>query len=172
VFKCSIASIAATHNTDSRALEEDLYAEHLGSPFQAFGEVIAGIHERFQQDAEAAAEMGYGSRLGNKLMNPFNYCALGLRSADPVTRDILAETTVINDEVAQIYFAFLRMIDKIDAERESRGVEAEQVSNYTLGLSVRFMGAGMSELGKRWAEGIGAALQKFFEERSAPPMPE
>jgi hypothetical protein len=163
VFSATLDEVAKQEGISASELEEKLYTALLGDRFQAFEEVVSWLHEKCQQEAEIAGESGYGSKLGNKLANPSNYCELSLISDDEVTREILAKENIVNDEVRALYDAFLKIVLKIDEARHNRGVTPDDVPNFSLGLRVRYTGASVTELGERWGKVLSSALESIAE---------
>ncbi len=86
---------------------------------------------------------------------------MSIVSDDAITRDILAKEEIINDEVLTLYDAFLKVVIKLDEARHNRGVSADDVPNFSLGLRVRYTGASIQELGERWGKTVAASLKEF-----------
>ena len=161
VFTSTLTEVAKHDGLSADDLEKKLYTSLIGDRFQAYQEAVSWLHEKYQQDAEIAGESGYGTKLGNKLANPSNYCELSIVSDDAITRDILAKEEIINDEVLTLYDAFLKVVIKLDEARHNRGVSADDVPNFSLGLRVRYTGASIQELGERWGKTVAASLKEF-----------
>lgn len=161
VFSVTIEEAAKHDGISAEQIEENVYTSLLGDRFQAYQETVSWLHEKYQNDAEIAGESGYGSKLGNKLANPSNYCELSLVSDDAITRDILAKEDIVNGEVLALYDAFLKVVMKLDEARHNRGVSPNDVPNFSLGLRVRYTGASVHELGERWGKTLSAALEQI-----------
>ena len=134
VLDATLDEVAKAEGTTAEALEEQLYTELIGERFPVYQEAISWLHEKRQEELERAGEIGFGSKLGNKLANTSNYCEFSLISDNAITREILAKEKCIDEEVLLIHDSFLKIIEKIDYERRKRGVSNDDIPNYSLVL--------------------------------------
>lgn len=138
--------IALQNNLSDEDLEEELYSEVLGSRWSSFEEECSQIHEMWQQDAELQGEMGIGSKLGNKMLNPSNFCDIRALADDTITKNIIANDSEFGTKVAYFYQSFLKLVMYIHNTRLKKGVEYNDVPNYILSLRLRYQGMSMEEI--------------------------
>lgn len=139
--------IALLVNVDKKIIEEEIYLELQGARSQKYEEVVSHIHELIQDQAEEAADYGFGTRLGNKLMNPSNFSHFSLYSDDDITRKVIEESDDVHKEVALMYKSFMRIINTVRKERAELGVSDNEMNNFTLSLKTRFLGETAEETG-------------------------
>lgn len=164
--------IAGRHGLDDAQLEEMLYAEVMGARWSSFDEACGEIHERWQMEAERAGEMGYGSKLGNKIMNPSNFSDVRAFADDEVTRDLIANDAEFGSRVARFYDDFLHLIVAVQLRRAEAGITPEEVSNFMLSLRLRYHGQSTEDVAKDWGLRIAAALERVGEDTKKSPPPE
>lgn len=164
VFSVTIFEVAKHNGLSVDDVAKKLYTTLIGDRFQAYEEVISLLHEEYQRDAEIAGENGYGSKLGNKLANPSNYCELSLISNDMTTREILAKEDIVNNEVLVLYDTFLKIVMKLNEARHSKGVLLNDVPNFSLGLRIRYTGASIQELQERWGRILRSVWRNHEED--------
>lgn len=108
---------ADKHGMTSEELEEGLYEEVIGGRWLSFNEHIGRIHEKWQSEAEYFGEMGLGSKLGNKILNPSNFCNIAVFTDDEYTKGILVKNDEIGLKIASFYQSFLKLISSIQELR-------------------------------------------------------
>lgn len=148
-------------------LEDDLYTEVLGGRWQSFDEECSYIHEMWQQEAEIKGEDGYGSKLGNKMLNPSNFCEIRALADDPVTREILASDSSVGSRIAQFYQSFLSLIVQMQSARHQQGVDANEIPNFMLSLRLRYHGQSMKEIAQDWTKIIASVAGSLSKRKGA-----
>ena len=154
VISTIMQEIARRYNKSSDELETELYVEILGSRWSSFEEECSHIHEMWQQEAEIQAEMGHGSKFGNKMLNPSNFCEIRDFVDDPVTRNILANDSKVGSAVAKFYQSFLDLVVLIQNTRYERGIDPNEIPNFMLSLRLRYHGQTMEEIAEDWGKAI------------------
>ncbi len=96
-------SICTKNNLNPKNLEKEIYKEVLGARWLTFQKECALIHDKWQHELEVAGEMGHGSKLGNKLLNPSNFSYVFASSDEKITRGILGNDEEIGEKIAWIY---------------------------------------------------------------------
>lgn len=89
-----------------------------------------------------------------------------------MTRRILATDKSVGQRIASMYHQLLHIVVEIQNARSQQGVPPEEVSNFTLGIRLRYDGATMEELGHEWGKTLAEALRealKNFDPRGADP---
>ena len=158
-----VEDIAKRQDSAPEAIEQLVYEKLLGTRWQKYQDAVSHIHEVWQAELEQLGEMGYGKKLGNKLANPSNFCELTLISDDDVTKEALAETDVINKEVAELYDAYLRLVTKLREYRHSKDVEDNEIPNFSLSLRMRYSGETVKEVAERFGKAMQKALRSITE---------
>ena len=141
-------------------LEEELYMEIMGSKSPKVRE-IGAIREEWQLRYESLAEMGIGSKLGNKMINPANFCDIFVLTEDPITKEIINSNVKIISVISEFYDKFLRLIEDIQDLRLETRCTPNEFANFMLSLRLSYHGATMEEIIKEWAEGIKSVLKKL-----------
>ncbi|MEJ5284731.1 MAG: hypothetical protein WHS77_06720 [Brevinematales bacterium] len=163
VISAITQEIAYLYAKSADELEEELYAEVLGSRWSSFEEECRYIHEKWQQEAEIQGEMGYGSKLGNKMLNPSNFCEIRVLADDPVTKDILANDSEFGSDVAKFYQSFLNLVVQVQNTRHKRGIEPNEVPNFMLSLRMRYHGQSLKEIAEDWGKMLVNAFKQLKE---------
>jgi len=165
ILSVIIEEIANRSGSTSESLEDEIYADVLGKRWLSFEEECTLIHEKWQQEAEYFGEMGIGSKLGNKMLNPSNFCDIQVFSDDSVTKDIIANDSKFGSNIGQFYESFLKLVVYIQNVRYQRKIEANQIPNVTLSLRIRYIGQSMEEIGEEWGKAIAQALNDFKKQK-------
>ncbi|MFA0658154.1 hypothetical protein AB4619_03350 [Vibrio splendidus] len=162
---CSIVSaqIAKSEGICVEDLSEKIYTSLLGGRWQAYQESLSHIHEHWQSQLEQLGESGYGSKLGNKLANPSNFCELTLLSDDEFIKKALADTEVVNIEVAELYNSYLNLVTKLVNFRGEQGVELNDIPNFSLSLRMRYSGETAEETGSRFGSAFAQAIAQIVQ---------
>lgn len=161
VISAITRELACRYAKSTNELEEELYAEVLGSRWSSFEKECSDIHEMWQQEAEIQGEMGNGSRLSNKMLNPSNFCEIRALADDPVTKDILANDSGFGSAVARFYDSFLNLVVHVQNTRYERGIEANEIPNFMLSLRMRYHGQSMKEIEEDWGKMITKAMDSL-----------
>lgn len=151
--------LADRNSKSYNELEKELYTEVLGNRWSSFDEEIGYIHERWQQEAEIQGEMGIGSKLGNKMLNPSNFCEVCVLANDLITREIIVKDPKFGSAVAKFYKSFLELVVYIQNARFKRGVSPDEITNFMLSLRLRYHGQTMKEIAEDWGAMIVKALK-------------
>jgi hypothetical protein len=165
VISAITEELANRNGKSYEELEEELYAEILGNRWSSFDEEIAYIHEAWQQEAEIQGEMGIGSKLGNKMLNPSNFCEVRALADDSTTREIIAKDPEFGSAVAKFYQSFLKLIVYIQNARFKRGVDSDEITNFMLSLRLRYHGQTMKEIAEDWGKMITKALEAIEKDQ-------
>lgn len=172
VMRAIRKEVAGRHGLQDEQLEEMLYGEVMGGRWSSFDEECGEIHERWQMEAERAGEMGYGSKLGNKMMNPSNFSDVRAFADDEVTRDLIANDAEFGSHVAKFYDEFLRLIVDVQFRRAEAGITPEEVSNFMLSLRLRYHGQNAEEVAKDWGARMATALKRVADDMEKEPPSE
>lgn len=167
VISAITQEIARRYAKSEDELEEELYTEVLGSRWSSFEEECSYIHEMWQQEAEIQGEMGHGYKLGNKMLNPSNFCEIRALADDPVTKDILADDSEFGSAVAKFYQLFLDLVVHVQNTRRERGIEPNEISNFMLSLRMRYHGQTMEEIAEDWGKVIAKAMNSFKQSKKS-----
>jgi len=133
--------IARKYGKTEDELENELYAEVVGSYWPKLNKEIGDVHEAWQAHLEELGEKGCGSKLLNKLLfNPSNFCGVCLLTDDELVKDLMAGNDEIIRIVGSIYNAFLRLIMYIWNVRAQQGISLEELTNFTLSLRIGYHG--------------------------------
>ena len=159
--------LAKRYNKSSDQLEDELYAEVMGEHWTSFDEEISIIHERWQHEAESQGERGYGSKLGNKMLNPSNYCNIFAFADDEITREIIAKDQEFGSKIANYYETFLDLIVYVLYARAKRGVKENEITNFMLSLRLRYHGQSMKEIAEDWFKMVSDTLKLIDKKSSA-----
>ena len=165
-----IKYMASKYNKTYEKLEEELYSEALGSRWLSFEKECSYIHDKWQEEAEIQGEMGYGSKIGNKILNPSNFCEIRAMADDKITKNILAENEEIGSAIAKFYSSFLNLVVQIENIRtKKKDVDNDEVPNFMLSLKLRYLGQTMEEIaidyGKRISEGVNELIKNFDDQQ-------
>lgn len=165
------AEIAHRYGLTEEQIEEQLYAEVMGSRWSSFDAECSEIHEQWQMEAERAGEMGYGTKLVNKMLNPSNFSDVRVFADDEVTRKLIAEDPEFGSRVAGFYNDFLKLIMYLQDRRQDAGVEPGEVPNIMLALRLRYHGQNVQEVAEDWGRMVAAALSRSSasERKKQPP---
>jgi hypothetical protein len=172
-------------------LEEDLYAEVLGKRWLIYDDMISIIHENWQQEAELMGERGFGSKMGNKMLNPANFCDLATFTDDDVTRNIISKNDEIGHKIAKFYESFLKVVVSIQnlrtdhafkayssrvvnnkvskveikriVENFGKSEEMDNVTNFMLSLRLSYQGRKMSEIAEDWSKAFSQVIDMINE---------
>jgi hypothetical protein len=153
-----ICEIARRNSMSSDKLEEELYQQVLGGRWTVFNEAQDHAHEFFQMDAEAAGERGIGSKTGNKLTNPSNFCKIESFADDALTRGIIADDPEIEPLAGKLYKCFVELVSHIELMRFVNGVSSEEVSDFMMSVRLGYHGVNMKEFSEDVNRAISEAL--------------
>ncbi|MEJ5316185.1 MAG: hypothetical protein WHS63_04185 [Tenuifilum sp.] len=156
-----LEEVAFRNGKSHNELEEELYTEILGNRWSSFDEEIGYIHEVWQQEAEIQGEMGIGSKLGNKMLNPSNFCAICALTDDEITKEIIAKDSEFGSKVADFYQSFLKLVVYVQNARFKQGVEPDEITNFMLSLRLGYHGQSMKEIADDWGKMIAKALESL-----------
>ncbi|MCK5059128.1 MAG: hypothetical protein KAT34_20940 [Candidatus Aminicenantes bacterium] len=159
IINTVMGELANRHCISGKELEEELYSEILGSRWSSFDEAVGYIHEAWQNEAEIRGEMGIGSKLGNKMLNPSNFCEILLLADDEITKEIIAEDSKFGSKIADFYQSFLKLIVYVQNARFIRDVQPAEIPNFMLSLRLRYHGQSMEEIEDDWRQMIIKALR-------------
>jgi hypothetical protein len=151
-----LESICNKNNIDPNKLEKKIYKEIIGGKWLAYHKETALVHEIIQHELEVAGEMGYGSKLGNKLANPSNFSTVYFTANDKITKEIIANDEEIAELIGKMYKSFIKLIDSFNEKRRLELInlygetmkfnELDDLPNYTLTLNFSYRGISMAEL--------------------------
>lgn len=161
ISKAVVSIIASDVGRTVEDIAEELYAELLGASFTAIDEKINDIREDWQSELEYMGEIGFGSKLGNKLANPANYSEISVFVDDTFTRKILAENKDVVDEFGALYHKFLKIIDRIRMQRLLDGKEPRNSPEFNLSVRLQYESESVEAEANRWAELIVEALRSI-----------
>ncbi len=161
VISAITQEIACRYGKSVDKLEEELYAEVLGSRWSSFEEECSYIHEMWQQEAEIQGEMDIGSKLGNKMLNPSNFCEIRALADDEITKEIIAKDPEFGSKVANFYQSFLKLVVYVQNVRFKRNMNPDEIPNFMLSLRLRYHGQSMKEIAEDWSTGIAKALESI-----------
>jgi uncharacterized protein (UPF0332 family) len=161
IISVTLRELASRYSKSYNELEEELYTEILGNRWSSFEEKISYIHEAWQSEAEILGEMGIGSKLGNKMLNPSNFCEILVLADDEITKEIIAKDTEFGSQVADFYQSFLKLVVYVQNARLEQGVEPNETTNFMLSLRLRYHGQSMKEIAEDWAKMIAKALESL-----------
>jgi len=159
ILSTILEEIANRNGKSYNELEEELYTEILGNHWSSFDEEIDHIHEVWQQEAEIQGEMGIGSKLGNKILNPSNFCEICVLTDDKITKEIIAKDSEFGSKVADFYQSFLKLVVCIQNTRFKQDVEPDEITNFMLSLRLRYHGQSMKEITDDMMKMIVKALE-------------
>jgi len=142
--------LAVKYGLSKEVFEDQIYVDLLGSRWSSFDEECAQIHDKWQSDAENDAEAGFGSKLGNKALNPSNFCDILVMADDLVTKDILSADPEIGSAIANFYDSFLKLIELIEISRQDKGVDDNEIPNFALSMKIAYHGQSIAEISKIW----------------------
>lgn len=166
----TIREIADRNRIDPWKLEEELYEEVRGKRWQSFEHECSWILEMWQQKLEYWAESGYGSKLGNKMINPAFYSNVVAYADDDITTEILATDKEISNQIVKFYKKFVEMIWAIYGKRLEQG--ADEMLDFTFSLKLSFKGRSGADIQKETEEMFTKAfefLEKKLEEEKKKP---
>ncbi|MCP2619789.1 hypothetical protein NLC35_00870 [Candidatus Aminicenantes bacterium AC-334-K16] len=161
IISAILSKLASQNGMSYEELEEELYTEILGDRWLNFDEKISYIHEIWQHEAEVQGEMGIGSKLLNKMLNPSNFCEILVLADDEVTKEIIAKDSEFASKVADFYQSFLKLILYVQNARLEKGVTSNEVTNFMLSLKLRYHGQSMDEIVYDWGEMIAKVVESF-----------
>ena len=153
--------IAQRNGRRAKELEDELYKEILGSRWPSFEEECSRIHELWQHELEVQGEMGHGSKLGNKMLNPSNFSDIAVFSDDPVTKEIISEDSEVGAAIAKFYEHFMKLVVLIQNIRYDQNVDINDIPNFMLSLRLRYHGQSMEEITKDWVKLISQAIESI-----------
>jgi hypothetical protein len=176
VVNSGIRYLAKAEKIDADALDEAASIRAFGYKFSETSNAVGDVHDILFDQAERFGEE-YGSRLGTKLAATTNYCDLDLTAGDKLTQRIILEDTDIAGTAAQLYHAFVVMIDKIQEKRLERICEGRPIENcspeqvidttdFMLSLKARYHGGTMPFANVPWSEilkGVGSTVSKVLK---------
>lgn len=157
----TITYISDKNNISPEKFEEELYSDVLGSRWLSFEDECSYIHEKWQQEAEFQGEMGYGSKLFNKMINPSNFCEILAISDDKITKNILAENEEVGSAIANFYNSFLNLVVQIQNCRANKNIDDNEITNFMFSLKLRYLGQSMDEIASDYGSLISQALNSL-----------
>jgi hypothetical protein len=158
--------MAKRDGKSANELEEELYIEVLGSRWSSFDEECSYIHEMWQQELEMKGEMGYGSKLGNKMVNPSNFSDIAVFSDDSVTKKIISEDTEVGSAIAKFYQYFLKLVVLIQNTRFKHDLDLNDIPNFMLSLRLRYHGQSMEEITNDLSKIISQVIESINKRES------
>lgn len=144
--------IATRNNLNIDEFINELYTEVQGGLWQSYDEMTSNIHEMWQQKAELYGESGLGSKLGNKMVNPSNFCDIHVFADDSITKEILAKDQDIGNAIAKFYDDFLKLILLVQLKRSNANIKINEITNFMLSFRLRYHGQSLDEIAKDWKE--------------------
>ena len=129
-----IRYLAKAETMNSEALDEAASVRAFGYKYSETSNAVGDVHDILFEQAERYGEE-HGSRLGSKLAATTNFCDLDLVAGDQLTQRIILEDKEIAVEAAQLYHAFVQLVDKIEIKRLERICEGRPIENCTPELS-------------------------------------
>jgi len=153
------SQIATTTAISADELEEQIYIEVLGGRWSSFEEECSHIHEAWQQEAEIQGEMGFGSKIGNKALNPSNFSEIRAMADDHVTKEILSNDPTIGSSIAKFYESFLNLVVLIQCARDEHGMTPNEIPNFMLSLKIAYHGRTCKEISGDWIKRTTKALK-------------
>ncbi|MGQ4834533.1 MAG: hypothetical protein ACP6IS_11650 [Candidatus Asgardarchaeia archaeon] len=166
VFDTILEEISKHNGMKKDELENLLYEEQLSGRWTAIDEEIAMIHEAWQSELERLGEMGVGSKLGNKLINPSNFCNILASSDDSLTREIIAKDKKVAEIIGEIYQKFLDIVEHIRYLRFQRGIPFDEAPNFVFGLRINYHGQNVKDFIKDFAQLLKEALSKIKNDKA------
>ena len=109
-------------------------------------------------------EAGEGSKLGNKIANPSNFCEIRALTDDAVTKSIVSNDGEFAHKIANFYDAFLNLVDYVSQNRLDSGVDINEVPNYMLSLRMRYHGQTAKEIAEDFGKMISESIKKLTKE--------
>lgn len=161
ILHAIIEELAHQNGKSSDQLEDELYTEVLGGRWSSFDEECSRIHEMWQEEAEIKGEMDIGSKLGNKMIQPSNFCGISAFTDDDITKGIIAKDPEFGSKVANFYQSFLNLVVHVLNTRFERGVDLDEVTNFMLSLRLRYHGQNMKEIADDWNKIIAESIKSL-----------
>jgi hypothetical protein len=163
-----IRFLAKAEKMGSDALDEAASVRAFGYKYSETSIAVGDVHDILFDQAERYGEE-YGSRLGTKLAATTNYCDLDLVAGDRLTQRIILEDKEIAVDAAQLYHAFVQLVDKIQEKRLERICEGRPIENCTpeqvidatdfmVSLKARYHGGTFPLFGVPWSQLLKGVL--------------
>jgi len=130
-----------------------------------YEEFLEYIHIERQSQEELLGEMGIGSKLGNKILNPSLYSKIYVLANDSETVEIMNNNEKISDRIGRIYNEFLDMVEDIRYNRQNAGVTLNDVTNFSAILVLEHRGLTLSDMAENLSRIIEIALSRLSEKR-------
>lgn len=165
VISAITQEIAFRYGKSVDELEEEIYTNVLGSRWSSFEEECSYIHEMWQHKAEIQAEMGIGSKLLNKMLNPSNYCEIRVLTDDEITKEIISKNSEFGSKVANFYQSFLKLVMYVQNARLEKGTIPDEITNFMLSLRLRYHGQSIKEITDEWGKMIVKAIKPFTNKK-------
>lgn len=168
VVNSGIRFLAKAEKMDADSLDEAASVRAFGYKFSETSIAVGDVHDILFDQAERYGEE-HGSRLGTKLAATTNYCDLDLMTGDQLTQRIILEDKEIALDAAQLYHAFVQLIDKIQEKRLERICEGRPIENCTpeqvidttdfmVSLKARYHGGTIPLVGMPWSQALKGVL--------------
>lgn len=158
VSHAAIEFFAHREHTEPQQLEDQFYSMILGQRWTEVDEAVEAVHEKWQTELEILGETGHGSKLGNKILNPSNFSALDVLTADGETREIINEDPALAREIADLYNTFLGLIVQLTEKRLEEGVAPEEITRFDVSIRLQYIAQDletiMGEFGDRIRDAI------------------
>lgn len=168
VVNSGIRFLAKAEKMESDALDEAASVRAFGYKYSETSIAVGDVHDILFDQAEQYGEE-HGSRLGTKLAATTNYCDLDLVAGDQLTQRIILEDKEIAVDAAQLYHAFVQLVDKIQEKRLERICEGRPIENCTpeqvidttdfmVSLKARYHGGTIPLVGVPWSQALKGVL--------------
>jgi hypothetical protein len=168
VVNSGIRFLAKAEKMEADALDEAASVRAFGYKFSETSNAVGDVHGIMFDQAERFGEE-HGSRLGTKLAATTNHCDLDLTAGDRLTQRIILEDKEIAVDAAQLYHAFVQLIDKIQEKRLERICDGRPIENCTpeqvidttdfmVSLKARYHGGTIPLVGVPWSEALKGVL--------------
>ena len=173
-----IRFLAKAETMNSEALDDAASVRAFGYQYSETSIAVGDVHDILFDQAERYGEE-HGSRLGTKLAATTNFCDLDLVAGDRLTQRIILEDKEIAVDAAQLYHAFVQLVDKIQEKRLERICEGRPIENCTpeqvidatdfmVSLKARYHGGTIPPFGVPWSQILKGVLSNISRTLKTP----
>jgi len=141
--------LASKHGRTVERLEIELFKEAFGGRWLGFEEQCEYIHQVWQQNYEDLSERETGTRWGGKMLNPSNFCSIGVFAEDEVAKKILKSKEVAT-EIADFYQSFVKLVVHIQNIRGRYVAGSDDLPDFVLSLKLSYTGQNVKETIEDW----------------------
>ena len=159
ILELILEEIGKRYGTSGEDLENELTLEIFkGYDIQYELDIV---QETWQNKLECLGELGIGSKLINKIINPSNFSGLFIFSDDPIIHEIISEDLELREMIAKIYNDFLTIISHIFAKRSTRLVNPNDLLNFTFMLKLGYHGQSAEEIADDWTKTLDKIIDPY-----------